>query len=982
MEFSVLGPLEVRVDGRAVALGGLKPRALLAVLALHANQPVSTEHLALALWGDDAPARAVKTVQVHVSRLRRALGDPDLLATTSAGYRLRVRPGELDADRFEDHVREGRRALAAGRPEQAAVALREALSLWRGPPLAELAALPFAPPEISRLEEQRLIALELRLDADLAAGRHAELVGELQRLTSLHPWRERLHAQLILALYRAGRQADALAAYRDARAALIDQLGVEPSPELRHLEAAILRHDRAVQAPGRSEPTGPPRPSRLPASLTRTVGRDRDVHAVVERFRRDDVRLVTLTGPGGVGKTRLSLDVARVLEPDFEHAAWFVSLAGTAQPAHMAATVAQALAITPVGGEAPGDAVRRYLADKEALLVLDNFEHLLSAAPMVTDLLGASPALAVLTTSREPLRIDAEHCFAVTPLAVPVHGGRAEVERTAASALFVERWRRHDAAFAVTDANAHAIATICRRLEGLPLAIELAAARAPLLDPRELSARLERSLDALGRAPRDAPARHRTLRAAIDWSHRLLAPAEAKAFARFAVFAGGATVEAAEHVTGGDLDALEGLVDKQLLQRHQTGHGEARLAMLETVREYARERLDRGDDAAAIHRRHCEEFLALAEVAEPALSTAAEAEWLPRLDTELDNLRAALDWSLRHDAVLGLRLAGLLAEFWDLRGLSSEGLEWLRRALEAVGEDAPIRDRARAHRGHVKLLEEQGSIHDAGGLRTDARARALEALALSRQAGDPSGIADALLLLGHLATREGFPNEERRALAEEALTHARQAGDERLVADALKDRALALAPDQGTAELEQAVAALGRIGATRTLAMLYNTSAYNAIKAGSYDRARLFLERAESLARELADESLLSSLYGNAGLAALFSGDLAAARGAFEAQLRLCGELVVPWLASEGLAGLSAIATRDGDLERAARLLGAATAHGPIGDADVVSQLERDFFAPAQARHGDRQWRQAHAAGAQLRFTEAIQLGLDPAARR
>jgi DNA-binding SARP family transcriptional activator len=225
VEFGILGPLEVRADGRAVSLGGAKPRAVLAVLALHANRPVSAERLAVALWGEDVPPSAVKTVQVYVARLRKALGDPDALVTMSAGYCLRIRPGELDADRFERQVADGRQALAAGRVQDAAAALRAALELWRGPPLAELASTPFAPAEIARLEEQHLAAVEVRVEADLAAGRHAELVGELQQLTREHPWRERLHAQLMLALYRGGRQADALEAYRDAREVLVEQLG-------------------------------------------------------------------------------------------------------------------------------------------------------------------------------------------------------------------------------------------------------------------------------------------------------------------------------------------------------------------------------------------------------------------------------------------------------------------------------------------------------------------------------------------------------------------------------------------------------------------------------------------------------------------------------------------------------------------------------------------------------------------------------------
>src|SRR3954469_22080293 len=297
MEFGILGPLEVRADGHLVALGGARPRAVFAMLALHANQPVSAERLAVALWGEDAPPSAVKTVQVYVARLRKALDDPEVLVTTPAGYRLRVRPGELDAEHFERRVADGRDALAAGNAEHAAAQLRAALDLWRGPPLTELASTPFAPAEIARLEEQHLAAVEVRVEADLAAGRHAELIGELQQLIGKHPWRERLHAQLMLALYRSGRQADALEAYRRAREVLVEQLGIEPGAELHDLHEAVLAHDPALAAPPakgsrpsdgrdpRRASPGAPGDRTLPAPPNRTVGREHDLAVVGERLR-------------------------------------------------------------------------------------------------------------------------------------------------------------------------------------------------------------------------------------------------------------------------------------------------------------------------------------------------------------------------------------------------------------------------------------------------------------------------------------------------------------------------------------------------------------------------------------------------------------------------------------------------------------------------------------------------------------------------
>jgi predicted ATPase/DNA-binding SARP family transcriptional activator/class 3 adenylate cyclase len=980
MDFRILGPLEVLEEGRDVAPAGSKGRALLALLLVHANETLPVERLIDELWGEHPPATATKTVQAHVSRLRKALaagagdGVDAVIVTREHGYQLTLDPERLDAHRFERLVAEGRRELGTGDPARATAALESALALWRGAPLADVAHEPFVQREVGRLEDLRVAALEDLNEAKLALGRHGELVGELEALIGEHPYRERLRAQLMLALYRCDRQADALQVYQDARRTLVDELGIEPGERLRELERAVLAQDSALAAPVAE--TGEQVASRLPDLPSRTYGRDGECAAVADLLRRGDIPLVTLTGPGGVGKTRLALEVAREVEPELSNGAWFVSLAAVAKADDVPSAIAQALDVVPLQGETPIQAVERFLAPKRGVLVLDNFEHLLGAAPVVSDLLVGCPKLAVLATSREALGLAREYRFVVSPLRVPEGDGLDDVQRAAAGVLFVERARSRDRGFELTTRNARAIADICRRLDGLPLAIELAAVRTGLLGAEGINGRLASAMDVLGRGPRDAPARQQTLRATIEWSHRLLSAREAEAFARFAVFAGGATIDAAEHVTGADLDVLDGLVEKHLLLRRAD-----RLRMLETVREYARERLNATAETEEVKRRHCRHYLAFVERAEVDLLTGREAEWLPRLDAEVDNLRAALDWSASQgNPTFALRLAGLLAKFWEIRGMSTEGLEWIRAAMEAAGEEAPIHDRARARRARVALLQSQGAVYDAYGLRKHGKAEAVDALDLSRQAEDPAGIAEALVFLGYFEAAESFPQRRRRELAEEALASAQEAQDDRLVANALTERALAQPFSQVTAATAEAEAALRRLGASRTLASFYNSAAYNAIKEGDPEGARPLLERAIPITRELGDPILLILLRGNMGLEALLSGDLDRARVAFADQLRLCREHVIPHLAAEGLSGIAVIAACQGNPERAARLLGAATAITPVGDADVSQQLERRFFAAAREQIGTAHWAAAEEEGGRLSLEEALDEALEPGA--
>jgi predicted ATPase/DNA-binding SARP family transcriptional activator len=977
MDFRILGPLEVLEADRIVPLAGSKQRALLALLLVHANETVSTERLVDELWGGGPPPGATKTVQVRISRLRKALehrAEPsrsELIVTHEHGYELRVEPECLDARRFERLLDLGRAELLDGRPARAAESLELALALWRGPALADLAYEPFAQAETSRLEELRLSAREQLIEAKLQLGLHGEVIPQLEELIAQQPYRELPRAQLMLAFYRSDRQADALQAYQAARKTLVEELGIEPGERLRELERAILAQDQTLALPVRQAaevtvtPDGASR--RLPVPPTTTFGRDHDVDEVAALMCHADVSLVTLTGPGGVGKTRLALEVARRLEEAFPDRIWFIPLAAVIAAEHVPGTAAGVIGPARVRGESPEDALVRFLSDKPALLVLDNFEHVLPAAGWVGQLLESCPRVTLLATSREPLRLQVEQRYEVATLDAP-----------AADALFVARARSHDLGFELTEANAGAVAGICRRLEGLPLAIELAAARTPLLDPAELEARLSETLDVLGTGSRDLPGRQRTLRATIEWSHRLLDEEESRAFAAFSVFAGGATLDAAEEVTGAGLDTLSGLVDKHLLLRRPAGDGGSRLLMLETVREFAREQLEAGGAASEVRRRHSRYYRALTEVAEPKWHTGEECEWLRRLEPEVDNLRAAHDWGVVHDPLEALQLAGTASPFWSVRNSFAEAMERTEEALAAAGEDAPSVYRASALVSMAYDVMNAGSPLDIDGTLEPSGALARKGLELYREAGDAQGEGYALVCLAWLEHNDRFPQLRRIALAERAMACARQAGDDRLMVMALLERALALPPDQAEESIEVAAKAARELGADWYLLELYWDAAHNALRTGDHELAARWIEQVVPLAREQNPVDLVFDP-GVVGLHALLVGELERATSAFEAHLRRCGALSVVHRATAALAGLGAVAAARRDDERAATLLGAAAALGSIGHDDVVTQLDDHFFTPATARYGERRWQQALEAGAGLGFEQALDYALKPA---
>jgi predicted ATPase/DNA-binding SARP family transcriptional activator len=958
MDFRLLGPLEVVAQDCPLALGGGKQRLLLAVLLAHANETVSSERLVDALWGETPPPTAMRSLHNQVSGLRKLLGDGRLL-TRTPGYVLRVEPSELDVARFERLLGEADRA----EPAAAAVKLREALALWRGPPLADLSYEPFARGEIARLEEMRLVALEQRIDADLACGRHADLVGELQQLTGRHPWRERLHAQRLLALYRSGRQADALEVYRQTREALVAELGIEPGRELRNVQQAILTQDPRIDGPQPADA----RISlpRLPAPPNRTIGRERDLEDVRRRLLAGMPRLLTLVGPGGVGKTRLALDVGHAAGPHFVDGARLVSLQAVRRPEDVPVAILQELAIVMVAGESPERAVERYLAVKRLLLVLDNCEHVLGAAPFVAALLAACPGVTVLATSREPLGIQAEECRPVPPLA-----------GDDAITLFCERARARDPGFEL--GNGDAVVEICRRVDGLPLAIELAAARCGLLTPAEIADRLDVALGTPGTAVRDAPVRQQTLRATIDWSHALLDGEEQVCFARFAVFTGGATVEAAEPVTGAGLSTLDHLVGKSLLSRSAHPDGRTRLLMLETVRSYAAERLTGAPDHEAVRERHYRYFLALAQRhgTERALWGAMRGEHLAALDGDIENLHAALQWVIdQDDAERALALCEALGCYWLMRARYAEAVDRIDRVLHLPASDAHPELRVRVLCTKLRALFPLGRAGERPPIFDEAEA-------IASRLPDLRYAAEVAFVRTAVAMDTG-ESDVADALADEAVRLAQAAGDDLAIAMAAFAKTL---PSTGAAELrervERAASLLDEAGIVYQLGYLLGSAAYVALCAGSDAYAADLVRRAIPATRDLDSPHLRAHLCGNAGLTALFCGDIDDAREAFREELALCREhVIMPWT-SEGLAGLAAIAALENDLDRAARLAGAAAAH-TYGQADdeVDARRRGTFLEPARAQHGPDAWDAAEREGAALSFDDAIAYALaQPAA--
>ena len=708
----------------------------------------------------------------------------------------------------------------------------------------------------------------------------------------------------------------------------------------------------------------------LPFALTPLVGREYEEAAVVALLQRPQVRLVTLTGPGGVGKTRLAQQAVATLAGAFAHGTVTISLAALREPELFLATVAQALGVRESGGQPLREQLIVRLRDQALLLLLDNFEQVTAAAPLVTDLLGACAGLKALVTSRVRLRVRGEHEFVVPPLALPDPSGPldpATLLLAPAVALFVQRAQAYRLAFTVDASNAMAVATICRRLDGLPLALELASARLKLFSPQALLARLGDQLALLTGGAQDTPQRHQTLRATLAWSYDLLAPAEQVLFRRLSVFAGGCTLEAAEAVCADPagaaslgevsiLDGLTNLVDQHLLRAEEGPDGEPRFAMLETIHAYSREQLAKSAEAEALARRHAAYFVGLAERAEPELRGPEQQTWLGRLDRDHDNLRAVLEWSGKAGDAAGVQLAGALWRFWWMRRYLSEGRRWLEAVVTI--DAAPAALRARALHGASVLARAQGDA---------ARAQATieECLALRRALGDPSGIASALNSLGNVAVMQR-DFTRARLLYEESLALGRALGDQQGIEDALENlgtvaglqgdfaraRALIeeslsltrasgnqqgmlfslhnlgwLASEQGDFQraavvLDECLHLARALGVPMALHGILNTLGTLALRQEDHQRAEKLLEEGLTLSRAVGDRRSIVSALNSLGCVKIELGDTQRAQGLLEEALTLAREVADQRGIVDALEGIALLVNGRGSPAVGARLLG------------------------------------------------------------
>ena len=936
--FCVLGPLRVEGPHREVRIGGARRRAVLLRLLASRGGPVPVDVLAEDVWDGDPPAAAASTLQSHVSALRQAVGAGRLIFV-NGGYQLLVGAGELDSLMFEADVAAGRAAKSAGDFAAAADALNRALARWRGQAFADVSGAPWSVLAAGQLEETRRLAVEDSLEVRLALGHHHEVCGLAEEAVAAEPLRERRWAALMLALYRAGRQAAALDAYRRLRATLADQLGIDPSPQLSRLE-----HDILVQSPdldwagattaGAAEAPAvpahaPASQSNLPAPVASFIGRKSELAELGKLVERD--RLVTIVGTGGAGKTRLAIEVAASLQDEHRDGVWFVDLAELSDPAGVPGAVASAIGVRQTTGQPVDQLLAERVVGMQALLVVDNCEHLVNpVAATVERMLEAGPGVRVLATSRQPIGVPGERVWQTPPISFPNDAdlrSPAELASFDAVRLFTERAGPLGTAGDVPLPDLRVIAEITAQLDGIPLAIELAAARAAQLDLDQLATVLQDRLGLSWLESRTAHARQQTLAAAIGWSYDLLTPQLQSALKRLSVFSGGFTLEAAGAVTGapGHITVtVAALAERSLIVADRSAHADqagrppVRYRMLETIRQYCAERIadDDGPDGEQADRdAHSRFFGGLAQRASAALTGWQQGHWLTTLEADHANLVATINHLLTRPSRAGeaLRMIVHLDRFWHNRGHLAECATLLYRGLAASGQDVSPAVRC----GALNLAGQATVGYDVQA----ARSYFTGSLDIARSARDYFDAARALWGLSFAGYYTG-DMEKGSAAAKAAVDLARAMGDPVLLGECLVAYGLVSDPMERKAIYQEALAVTRRSGDRVYTGWAHNNLGDSFLTEDDLEAARQHLEQARMILGEVGAPTLLPVV--NLGWVHLRQGDLDGADGAFIEALRGFELLRLRRDASVVILGLACTAAAQRDWERAARLLGFA----------------------------------------------------------
>ncbi|SFU06946.1 Predicted ATPase [Geodermatophilus amargosae] len=975
MQLRLLGPLELRVDGQAVPLRSGLPRKLLVTLALHLGERVSADTLIEALWGQRSGLDKLNALQVLVSHLRKALSLTNGAAgieTVEGGYRLRAARDDIDAYRLEATVGAVRHLAD---PQERLERLDSALEAWRGAPIPEVANEEFAAAHVQRLHELHLAAMELRIDALLALGRHGETVAELQHLVGMHPLRERFYAQLMTALYRSGRQAEALSVYDRARTVLVEELGLDPGPDLKAVEQAVLTQAPDLESP---VPSNPPLASRvdprpdvisrplataLPGPLEPLIGREGEVARLAELMVGH--RLMTLIGPGGAGKTRLAAELAL----NCPRPVWWIDLSPVSSPeAVLAALTAGCGSPTPAED---ASALIAHLRDQDVVLVLDTCERVRGILrPFVESILRACPRVSVLATSRRPLGAATEMAWPVPPLSLPDPQATtlSSIAESAAVQLFTARAAHRRPDFALTDDNCADVARICLLLDGLPLAIELAAAHAGFLDPSTMVRVLDDRLRLLVDETRDN--RQHTLRATIAWSYELLSSDEAAFFDRLSVFAGPFALEAAAAVAGDGLppDGLElllGLAQQSLVATDGTD----RFRLLDTIRAYAGERLARNEeDVAAARRRHAAWYAELLGGGTSPQGRLQVEGWRGQLRDAVADLRSALDWCFTFgEEELGARLLASLWWLWPREGVLDEAAQWFPRAKELVPHGSALQ---------ADLLSSSGTYAVSRGDLAAAVVDCGAAAELYEKAGNKRSLAQVLIGLGIAQWGRGEYTSAARA-HDRAVDLFAQLEDSWGVGlcQVLRARtAIDAHEDAGLERLATAEAAARRSGDRHVLAAALVQRARAEVDEGRYVDAAQHAEEALRLNEMHGHhEGAVGSLHA-LGLAQLGQGRLPAAAHTLARALRSANALHHAGATTESLDCLAILAAREDRWYDAALTLAAGhelRSRTGIRRSALMSRLIRQVEADAADRLEPAALAGAREQGA---FVDVLQL--------